>query len=145
MINKDFSVKKEIKVKANKKRVWEALTNPEITQEYFFGTQVLSSWKINDPILFKGEFNGQSFEDKGVILNLEKGHSMKYSYYSAFSGLPDSPENYSLVSYKLTEQSDNSTLLELIQVGFANEEAHKHSLIGWEQVLEQLKAYVEQN
>ena len=42
---KDFIVKKEITINATPAEVWDALTNPEKTKEYFFNCEVHSDWK----------------------------------------------------------------------------------------------------
>jgi len=36
-------------------RVWQAITNPSIVKQWFFGTTVESSWKVGEPIIFRGE------------------------------------------------------------------------------------------
>jgi len=67
---------------------------------------------------------------------------LKYDYWSGFSGLEDSPENYSVVTYIL-EQTVDGTILSLKQKGFAGEEALAHAEGGWTMVLKNLKDLLE--
>lgn len=75
-------------------RVWDALVNPALIKQYMFGTNVSSDWKEGSPIVWKGEWQGKSYEDKGVILRLQPERLLQYSHFSPLSGLPEMPENY---------------------------------------------------
>src|SRR2546427_90916 len=74
-------------------RVWDTLVDPEAIRRYMFGTTVVSDWKEGGPIVWKGEWKGKAYEDKGVILRLEPERILQYSHFSPQSGLPDTPEN----------------------------------------------------
>lgn len=141
-IDMDLTLKKKLHIDAPVSEVWDAITDPEKVKKYFFNTQVETDWKQGSPIFFSGDYEGQKYRDIGRILNVEKERWVQYSYYSSFSGLPDEPENYSIVSYKL-EGSDGATELTVEQRGFASEEAAGHAETGWERVLKGLKALVE--
>ncbi len=39
----------ETYIKASQDRIWQALTDPELTARYFFGTRVESSWEVGAP------------------------------------------------------------------------------------------------
>ena len=58
-------------ISAPASRVWDALTNPEIIKQYFFGTQAISDWKEGSSLEFKGEWEGKKYLDKGIILKSE--------------------------------------------------------------------------
>jgi uncharacterized protein YndB with AHSA1/START domain len=141
-MNKEFKVKKELLINADITKVWDAIVNPEIVKQYFFGTQVESEWKVGSPIIFSGAFDGKSYRDKGTILAIENEKTLQYDYWSGFSGLEDKPENYSLVTYIL-QDIDGAVFLTLTQQGFANEQAHQHAVQGWEMVLNGMKELLE--
>jgi len=68
-----------------------------------FGTNAVSDWKEGSPIVWKGEWMGKKYEDRGVILKLEPGNMIQYSHFSPLTGQPDLPENYQhrgLLSYQ---------------------------------------------
>ena len=141
-MNNKLTIKKVINFKSSRSKVWDALTNPEIIQEYLFGTEVISGWKEGSVMIFKGEWNGQSYQDKGKIISLENEKQLQYEYWSRFSGLEDRPENYSLISYELSEEN-GGTLLVLTQTGFATEQARSHSELSWHVVFDKMKEIIE--
>lgn len=142
MMNHQLKVKKTIEITASLMDVWYALTDRETLKKYFFGTEAISDWEEGSSLVFRGEWEGKSYEDKGTILEAIPGELLKYSYWSGFSGLEDRPENYSQVTYTL-EQMVDGTLLELRQKGFANDEAQAHAEGGWTMVLQNLKELLE--
>jgi uncharacterized protein YndB with AHSA1/START domain len=123
-------------------RVWDALTNPKLIKQYFFGSEAISDWKEGSTLNFRGEWEGKEYLDKGTILRSEPNKLFQYSYYSSFSDLPDKPENYATVAYELREE-DGATTLTVKQENIANEEARKNSEKNWEQVLQSLKDLLE--
>ncbi len=143
-MNKDLLVEKKISIKAGSEKVWEALTNPEKIKLYFYGTEVETSWIVGDPIIFKGDFDGKSFQDKGNIIESIPGKTLQYDYWSSWSGLEDKAENYSLVSYSL-EQSDGHTQLVLTQQGFSSEMNLEHAKNSWDYILSEMKNLIEEN
>ncbi len=51
--------------------VWDALTNPEITQAYLFGCETVSEWEIGSDLLWKGQYQGMDMIFvKGKIVDL---------------------------------------------------------------------------
>ncbi len=50
---KEFIVKKKVAINAESSIVWDALTNPEKTKEYFFNCEVFSDWKVGSPITLR--------------------------------------------------------------------------------------------
>lgn len=123
-------------------QVWDALTNPEKIKIYLFGTETISDWKAGSPIIFRGEWEGKAYEDKGTILEIEKEKTLKYNYWSNFSGLPDVPENYFTITYQL-EQEGNSTLFTITQAEFKDKEALDHSMNNWNAVMDTMKGMLE--
>ena len=142
-MNHDLIVSKSIVINAELPKVWNALTNPEIIKEYLFGTETLTDWKVGSEIIFQGEYQGQKYRDKGVILENILHRRLRYSYWTGFSGLEDKPENYSIVTYTLTKKDENTTELNWTQQGFANEEGYNHSFSGMEAFLETIKKIIE--
>jgi|GEM_PF-5406819 len=87
-------------VNASAENVWKVLTTPESIKLFLFGTDVTTDWKTESHIKFVGEYNGQTYEDKGIVIINEPFSLLEYSYWSSFSGLADKPENYSMVIWR---------------------------------------------
>lgn len=131
-----------ITINANISIVWDALINPDVIREYFFGTEAVSTWEVGEPILFRGIWEGKSYEDKGIIKKNDMEKEFQYSYWSSFSGTDDAPENYATITYKV-ESKGKETVLTVIQGGFKTEEQKEHSKQNWTMVLENLKSILE--
>ena len=141
-MDRTLKVEKEVHIQAGPDVVWKALTDRETIKKYFFGTEAISDWQVGSSLIFQGEWEGKTYQDKGTILAADAGKKLQYSYWSGFSGLEDVPDNYSLVTYLLSSESDQTTLT-LTQEGFAGEEALAHADGGWTMVLDNLKKLLE--
>jgi hypothetical protein len=64
------------------------------------------------------------------------------THWSPLSGVPDSPENYHTVTYKLSEK-DGSTEVTITQDNNASEEEKAHSEENWKTVLAGMKKLLE--
>jgi uncharacterized protein YndB with AHSA1/START domain len=131
-----------ISIKAPVSKVWDALTKPEIIKQYFFGTDAKSDWEVGGPVTFKGEWEGKTYEDKGIVTASEPNKLLSYSYWSSMSGKEDKPENYANVTYELT-QRENETNLSITQDNIADEKTKEHSVQNWKSVLNDLKKLLE--
>ena len=141
-MSKDLIARASITINAPRERVWQALVSPEAIRQYMFGTNAVSDWREGAPIVWKGEWQGRTYEDKGVILQFKPEHNLQYTHYSPLSGVPDSPENYHTVTIELSGQGPQ-TQVTLSQDHNANDEERAHSEQNWEGVLAALKSYVE--
>ena len=137
-----LTVNVQVKFKAPMAKVWQGLTDPEMVKEYFFGTDLESSWRVGEPIKFSGEWNGHKYEDHGTILDIDSGTFVKYSYWSSMSGTEDKPKNYANITYNLTENS-GETELTVTQDNVKNEEAKVHSEQNWTGLFEELRKLIE--
>jgi uncharacterized protein YndB with AHSA1/START domain len=139
---KDKILTKTININATASKIWDALTNPDIIKQWLFGTNVISDWKVGSHILFTGNWQGTDYKDKGTILQFEKERIFRYNYWSGFSGLPDSTENYSIITFMLAP-TNNSTQLTLTQTNFATDTGYEHSDKNWDATLELMKKIIE--
>ncbi len=129
-------------VNAGPDAVWTALVEPAAIKQYMFGTTVESEWSEGSSIVWKGEWQGRAYEDKGMILRFEPGRLLAYSHFSPLSGLPDEPRNYHTVTVELARDA-RGTRVTLTQDGNATAEAREHSERNWTMMLDSLKGYVE--
>ena len=129
-------------IDAPKSKVWEALTKPELIQQYLFGTQVTTDWQVGSPIIYKGVWEGKAYEDKGKILEIEPGKLLASTYWSPLSGSPDLPENYQTVRYELFPEDEGSRLT-VTQDNIASQEAADRYGQNWKMVFEEMKKLLE--
>ncbi|KOY86810.1 hypothetical protein AD998_12255 [bacterium 336/3] len=136
-----FKIEYKAIVNAPIEKVWDALTNPEIVKQYFFGTVLFSTWKVGEDIVFEGEWEGQKYKDKGEILEYIHNEKVAYSYLSSWSGMEDKPENYLWVCYEV-KPTDNVTELIISQTNY-DEERAKHSEGNWASLIDGMKKIIE--
>ncbi len=117
---------------------WKVLVNPEIVEKYMLGSQQLSDWQKGSSIIWKKDFNGRKFEDKGEILEITPPKSLQYTHYSPTSGNPDAPENYQTVSVALGENAKGTTI-ELSSDNNASEKEKEMTEKIWAYYLQGLK------
>lgn len=131
-----------ITVDAYLEEVWESLLDPAAIKQYMFGAEVESDWVAGAPITWKGEWEGQPFEDRGVLLRVEPPHILSYSHFSPSSGLADTPENHHIVTMSLDEQGGR-TQITVLQDGDSSSEERRRSEENWSMMLESLREYLE--
>ena len=132
-----------ITINAPAAKIWDALVNPEIIKQYMHGAQIATDWRVGSPIIWKGEWKGETYEDKGAVLALEPRKLLKYSHWSPMSGGEDKPENYHDITYELSE-SDGRTILTFTQGNTpTQEEADNMVHSFWEPALQIIKEVTE--
>jgi uncharacterized protein YndB with AHSA1/START domain len=132
-----------VTIQAPTNKVWNALVDPLAIKKHMFGADVVSDWREGSPIVWKGEWQGKSFEDKGMILEYRPGRMLQYSHFSPLSGQPDKPENYHTVTIDQLPEHDQ-TRLTLVQDNNDSLEEREESKKNWNRMLAELKKFVEQ-
>ena len=141
-MNKNYTAEVTATINAPAAKVQEAFTNPELLKKIFFGAEVISDWKVGSSIIYKGVWEGKPYEDKGIILQFELEKLLVTTHWSPLSGVPDVPENYHTVSYKLSGKG-NSTKLTITQDNNATEDEKMHSEQNWKMMLVGVKKMLE--
>ena len=135
---------KQIEINAPPSKVWSTFTNPEQIKLWMLDTEVevISDWKLGSPIVFRGDLHGLAFENKGVILQYQPDQVLEYTFWSTLSELPDTPENYSVINFVLTELG-NQTLITLTVSNLINYTILKHHEFYWGVTLNEMKKLIE--
>jgi len=139
----DKTISKTINITATPAKIWNALTNPELIKLWMSDAEleIISGWVIGSPIILKTNLNGKH-EFKGKILQMEPGKIFQYSSWSKISRLPDIPENYSLIEFRLTPM-ENQTSLSVTHSNLIAKAAVEHSNYYWNIALELIRRLVE--
>ena len=132
----------EIDIEADRTRVWAALTDPAQIKQYFMGADVDTDWQVGSPIVWRGDYQGKAFEDKGEIVTVEPEQLLRMTHFSPMSGQPDQPDNYHTLTYELSG-SGSDTHVVLSQDNNASSEEVVHSTGMWSGMLTALKETVE--
>ena len=143
-----LNVSDEIVFNATKTKVWKLLTDPAMTKQYMFGTEVLSDWGIGDPVIWKGKT--ESGEDivyvKGEVVRYDPENEVAFTMFDPLADIEDIPENYVELSYRL-EEVEEGTKLTITQGDYATVEQGESRMAdsakGWGMVLPLMKDMVE--
>ena len=100
-----------VKIVAPARKVWLALTVPDLVKQWQYGSDLLTTWEVGTSIVFRNEWNGQVFEQKGTVLEFKPESRLRYSLFFPRPGLQDIPENYFFMTYELTESNGTTSLL----------------------------------
>jgi uncharacterized protein YndB with AHSA1/START domain len=149
-MHQPLSVTNAITIQASPGRVWDALTNPEMTKKYMFGCEALSDWRPGSPLIWKGHFNGvEMVAVKGNIVTIEPGKFLAYTTIDPNNpAIPDLPANYLKVTYDLAPQGDQ-TLLTVSQGDYSTvadgDQRYQETIAGggWTPILVQIKELLE--
>jgi len=139
---KNSIIKSSIEIIAPSYVVWQALTTPEIIKKYFYNLTAISDWKVGSQIKFQGQYEGNIYEEKGTILELNPYKTFRYNYWSPLAGMDDKPENYFPITYSLVE-SKGITTLTVTQGNIPGEPMRHQAEANWKKVLTNLKDLVE--
>lgn len=140
----DKEIIKTVIINATVLNVWDTLINPELIKQWMIDAelQVITDWQIGSSIIFKGSLHWIDFENKGTIMQFQPEKVFQYNYWSTLSGLPDLPENYTVVGFVLNP-AENKTMLTLTLSNFPSEVIYKHLDFYWTVTLDVLKSFCE--
>ena len=100
-----------VTILAPARKVWSALTVPELVKQWQYGSDLLTTWEPGTPIIFRNEWNGQTFEQKGTVLEFTPESRLKYSLFFPRPDLQDIPEHYFFMTYELIESGESTSVL----------------------------------
>jgi uncharacterized protein YndB with AHSA1/START domain len=92
-------------------KVWRALTVPDLVKQWQYGSDLLTTWEPGTAIIFRNEWNGQIFEQKGTVLEFIPESRLKYSLFFPRPDLQDIPENHFIMTYELTGSGGGTSVL----------------------------------
>jgi uncharacterized protein YndB with AHSA1/START domain len=121
--------------------VWNALTDPAVIKQYMFGTDTTSDWKKGSSVVYRGEWEGKPYEDRGTILEIEPEKSIVMDYYSSFSPDTDTAKNRR-ISYAL-ESNGHTTTLTVTQGNNPDKASAEESTNNWQYILQTMKQLLE--
>jgi len=139
------TVNKTITIDAPASKVWDTLTNPERMKQWMAETEIdiLTDWKVGSPFVIRGNLHGIDFENTGTVLQFEPEKLLQYTHLSSLSRLPDKPDSYSVIEFRLAP-IEGQTTLTLTLSHFPTESIYKHLAFYWNVTLEILKRLIEQ-
>lgn len=124
-----------IYIRTSADALWRAITDPDITQRYYYGMRVDSTLEVGAPLRFRA---GGKLVHDGKVLSVEPGRRLVHSFCFA-----DSDDALSRVTWEIEEQ-DELCRLTLTHDEFDGEtETYKAVRLGWYPIFAGLKTLLE--
>ncbi len=144
-------IENTIEINAPASVVWDILTLPEHTKKYMFGCETVSDWKPGSPLIWRMMYEGKEMIPvKGEIISIAPGKELVYTVIAPDNPeIPDVPENYLHVTYRLTEDNGITTLYvsqgdyNTVALGQKRYDETYNNGEGWNPILVQIKALAE--
>lgn len=134
-----------IAIKAPQSKVWDALINPEMTQQYMFGCVPITDWKVGNPLIWRGLADGVDYVI-GEVVAFEPEALLSTTTFNPHIGHADVPENYLTGEYHLSHV-DGVTTIDIVQGDFAKVEngakRYEEARGAWDVALQKLKDLLE--
>ena len=126
----------EVYIQAPIERVWQALTDPELTKQYYYANTVESDWKPGSPLVYRNPDGTEAIQCE--IVEADAPNRLVHTFF--FPGTDESP---SRVTWSL-EARGAATLLSLVHDEFDGETSTYRSVAhGWVPILSGLKTLLE--
>ena len=122
--------------------VWEALTKPELVKQWQYGADVITNWQKGSPIVYRSEWEGKVYEQRGTILEIEPEKLVKYTLFAPRPGLDEKPENSFTMTYRV-EEINGKTMLTITQDDPREQQSQEQAEEAENTVLDSLKKLVE--
>lgn len=140
MANRDPDFVYVTYIKATPEKIWEALTSPAFTKQYWFGIDVTSDWKVGSPMKYVK--NGETLVD-GKVLVVDRPKLLSYTFHE--TGGESSKEPPTRVTIELEPEAGTETVrLTVTHTDFVANSKHRPNISsGWPAVLSGLKSLLE--
>lgn len=105
----DAVVTQSIDLVSDPESVWNVLVDRD-KGRIWMGADFDTDWLPGSPIGITAYHGLKSYRDKGRILEVTRPSLLSYEFLSRISGLPDVPESYSRVTFRLMPTASGTTL-----------------------------------
>lgn len=125
-------------IKTTPEKLWEALTNPEFTRQYWANIENVSDWKKGSKWDHIARDDSDPVWVTGQILEVDRPKRLVFSWID-----PDNQKDQSRVTYEI-EKIEDMTRLTVTHDNFTPESAMPPKISqGWPKVLASLKSFLE--
>lgn len=128
----------QIYIAADPERVWQALTDGEMTPNYYFGTKVESSWQAGAPYSYTSPQMELMLD--GEIVEIDPPNKLVQTFRAHWPDAQDLRE--SQVAW-LLEQAGEGCKLTLVHSELDDIAEAQGIIEGWSQILSSMKTYLE--
>ena len=128
-----------IYIETTAEKLWDALTNSDFTQRYWFGIRLRSDWKVGSS--FEMVHSDSSVSDAGKVVEYDPPRRLAYTFVNLSDEYRD--DLPALATFEL-EPHGKLVKLTLTHAGFAEDSKMLPAISkGWPAILSSLKSVLE--
>jgi uncharacterized protein YndB with AHSA1/START domain len=129
-------------IKATPDAIWDAITRPEFTTKYFYGSRIESTLEPGTPIIGWSADHEQKLTD-GEVLESDPPHKLSYTWRSLWDEA-QADEEPSRVTWEIAPQEGGVTKLSVVHDRLEQSPKTAESVAGgWMFILSGLKTLLE--
>jgi uncharacterized protein YndB with AHSA1/START domain len=127
-------------IRTTPEKLWQALTDPEFTRQYWAGTSHESEWKVGAS--WRIMIPDGRVADSGEIIEIEPHKRLVLSWRNEFK--PElRAEGYSRLTYELEQQGESVKLTVIHEIDKPGSKLIEAVSGGWPHILASLKSLLE--
>jgi uncharacterized protein YndB with AHSA1/START domain len=84
---KPLGARASVTINAPQAKVWDALVNPDTIKRYTPVTEVVSDWRENSAIVWRGVLERKSVEIRGTVVRVQPERLLEYDHSRPMFGL----------------------------------------------------------
>lgn len=131
----------EVYIRSTPEQIWNALTDGEVTPNYYYGSKVESDWRSGSPYRYIG-MEGNDLID-GQVIEADPPRKLVTTFHPVWCASDDDPGHTSRVTY-LIEQMGEACKLRLVHDELPlGDPMNDEFFGGWSSILSGLKTYLE--
>ena len=129
----------EVYIRTTPERLWQALTDPAVTEAYYFSSRIQSDWQPGSPFEMR-QADGR-LDIEGEVIEADPPRKLVHSFNLRWD--PEVNDPPSRVTWEITPMGDTCRL-SLVHDGFASEtRTFSETGGGWSLILSSLKSLLE--
>ena len=123
---------------ASSEDIWRAITDPELTRSYYYGTDILSDWKVGSEWTSRA---GDELYLEGTIVEIDPPRKLVQTFHVASAEEDAVNDEFSTVTWDVTPVADG-TRVRVIHDNMG-EATRQYTEGGWEHILAGMKTLLE--
>ena len=143
MVN-DIMVTRSVLLNATPERVWEALTHPGMTKQYFYNCEVNCEWQPGSTLKWTGNYQGRDLKAEGKIIDIVPGKLIKYSGFDRLVEGDMSRQGDIHITHEIIPHGGKTKLLTTLEHFEGDETRAEYAAQQWDfEIMPRLQTLVE--
>ena len=114
MVN-DVIITRSVLLNATPERVWEALTHPGMTRQYYYNCELTCDWREGSTLRWRGKYEGRDIDAEGQVIEVIPGRLIKYTGFDRLTEGDVSRQGDVQVTHEIIPQGNKTKLLTTLE------------------------------